>query len=353
MNGYEQRLATDKAEIRRRVCEVGGKVHDAVAQAVSALLEQDRQAAYLTVLGDLPINREIRAINKRCHAFIARHLPSAGHLRFVSAVLQIDVALERIGDYAATISREATVLSTPPPAALAEDLRSFSEQTLGILHDALLAFSEKDIELARKTRPKAKSASRTYSDVYADLSREGAGLPISDAFALLAIFHRVERVADQAKNISEETLFELTGETKAPKQYRVLFVDDDGTTLAPLAKALARKAFPESGHYSSASCEPSGQPSPELVSLADQLALDLSGTRPATLPPVAELVRFDVVVALTKSGAARIGRVPYGTVLLEWPLDLPKNGASLEEVSKRLSLEVHDLMVLMRGDDAR
>ena len=54
-----------------------------------ALLTLDRDLAYATVLGDKPINREIRELDRLCHAFVARHLPSAGHLRFVSSVLRL------------------------------------------------------------------------------------------------------------------------------------------------------------------------------------------------------------------------------------------------------------------------
>ena len=69
-----------------------------------ALLTRDRELAAEVILGDLPINREVRAIDALCHAFVARHLPSAGHLRFVSSVLRLNVELERIGDYAVTIA---------------------------------------------------------------------------------------------------------------------------------------------------------------------------------------------------------------------------------------------------------
>ena len=120
MNGYEQRLAHDKAEIRRRVVAVGDTVRKAVAAAVEGLIQLDHAKCYGIMLGDLPVNREVRAINKLCHGFIARHLPSAGHLRFVSSVLQLYVALERIGDYAVSISREGVQLGSAPPETLAE-----------------------------------------------------------------------------------------------------------------------------------------------------------------------------------------------------------------------------------------
>ena len=57
----------------------------------------DNELAYLTVLGDNPINRNSRKLDSLCHAFIARHLPSAGHLRLMSSIVRVNVALERIG----------------------------------------------------------------------------------------------------------------------------------------------------------------------------------------------------------------------------------------------------------------
>ncbi len=356
MSGYEQRLAADKAEIRQRVVRVGNSVKSAVQGAVAALLARDTQTAYRIVLGDLPINREVRAIDQRCHAFIARHLPSAGHLRFVSAVLQMNIALERIGDYAVTIAREAVHFASPIPQGLEQDLKALSEESCQVLGDALVAFSERDVELARKTRPRAKSVERSYSETYRDLTREGAALPLADAFALLAVFRRLERVSDQAKNISEETLFELTDEQKAPKMYKILFVDQDGALLAPLAVTLARKAFPGSGEYASASAGQPKEITKHLKQLADRRGIDLADVRPRTLPKESsELEPFHVIVALGESGAQLVGEVPYASVLLEWPLTAPSaeiDAQSFDQLANELSQRIRDLMVLMRGEDA-
>lgn len=354
MSGYEQRLAEDKAEIRRRVVEVGNRVGQAVSSAVEALLANDKGAAYKLVLGDLPINREVRALNQRCHAFIARHVPSAGHLRFVSSVLQMNVALERIGDYAVSIARESVRLNSKIPEALIGDLTALSTQAGELLRDALTAFSERDADLARKTRPRAKAVERSYSQVHTDLTREGASLPLSDAFSLLSVFRRLERVADQAKNISEETLFELTGELKAPKKYKILFVDADGVVLSPLAEALARRGFPESGEYTSAAISP-GEISPGLAELTDRRGIDLADVRPQPFSEeVPDLERYHVIVALGAGVGEKLGEIPYASALLEWNLSAPTEPTpeAFDDIANELTRQVRDLMVLMRGEDA-
>ena len=95
MTHYEERLEADLTTLRSLVAEVSDDVEKALENAVHAVLNLNRPLAYRTVLGDLPINRKVRNIDRLCHAFVARHLPSAGHLRYVSAVLRLAVSIER------------------------------------------------------------------------------------------------------------------------------------------------------------------------------------------------------------------------------------------------------------------
>ncbi len=103
MSHFEQRLEADLEAIRDWVWALGSDVEQALRHAKQALLLRDEDLAYATVLGDGPINRKSRACDRMCHAFIARHLPGAGHLREIAATIRVNVALERIGDYAVTI----------------------------------------------------------------------------------------------------------------------------------------------------------------------------------------------------------------------------------------------------------
>ena len=114
MSHYERRLEKDLKQIRKGVRNLAKQVGTALKNAIDALLSGDEDKAYSTVLGDTRINRVSREIDRLCHAFIARHLPSAGHLRLISSVLRSNIALERIGDYAVNISRESRQLSHPP-----------------------------------------------------------------------------------------------------------------------------------------------------------------------------------------------------------------------------------------------
>ena len=87
MSHYEKRLEEDWANIQHHLTKVSGQVEQAIVNAIEALLQRDAELAYATILADNPINRAFESINQLCYAFVARHLPSAGHLRRISSIL--------------------------------------------------------------------------------------------------------------------------------------------------------------------------------------------------------------------------------------------------------------------------
>jgi phosphate transport system protein len=360
MSHYEERLAGDVAAIRRRVEGVGAKVLAAQENAVRALLTGDRDLAGETILGDLPINREVRAIDRECHAFVARHLPSAGHLRFVSSVLRLDIELERIGDYAVSVCRESLRLSASPPATVQRDVELMADQGRRVLKQALRAWNEANAELARGTLGMADQVAGTFHKVFADLLREGEAdrRPLKDLFALLAIFVRLSRVADQSKNICEETLFTVTGEIKPPKVYRVLFVDERNDCHSQLAEAYARKAYPESGRYASAGWAPAPTVEPRCLSFMDRNRLDTGDLEPVALDSI-QLSSYHVIVSLGGDVRPHVPEVPYSTTVLEWDVGRGPEGMDQEraekllaETTRRIAEEVRELMETLRGEGA-
>jgi len=353
MSHYEERLEHDLGDLRERVLAVGAEVGEALRSAERAVLLGDRALASRTILGDNRINRQIRDVDARCHAFVARHLPSAGHLRFVSSVLRIDLELERIGDYAATICREALQLRSPPPEPLHSDFEMMAAHGRTMLARALEAFRAGSADLARATLALAQPQRALVRRLFGDLLREGesAARPLHEIFALLIVLHRLERVADQAKNICEETIFAATGETKAPKTFSILFIDERNDRASQLAEAWARKYYPRSGRYTSAGWRPADRLADELVAFVEQHGLDFAGTHPKALGELREpLADFDVIVSLEGDARPHIGEIPFHTVLLEW--DAGGRTAPVDEAARRVAAELHALIELLRGDDA-
>ena len=90
MTHYEARLQRDLDAIRERTRAIGEMVKTALADSLRALRERDHELASRTILGDFPINRAILELDHLCHVFVARHLPAAGVLRYVSSILRVN-----------------------------------------------------------------------------------------------------------------------------------------------------------------------------------------------------------------------------------------------------------------------
>ena len=272
MSHYEERMEQDLADIRAEVKKVIGRVEEQVRDAVRALLDFDSDLATDVVLGDRRVNRLIRRIDRLCHAFIVRHAPSGGHLRYVSAVLRFDIALERVGDYAGTIGREVLQLTEPAPSRVARDIELISQQARRSLSQAVASFRDEDPDLATHTYGLAEQTDATLENVFADLIAAGEKqkIPLRDIFGLLRMINLLKRVAEQAENICEQTLFAYTGETEDPKVFRILFVDERNDGLSQMAEGYARKAFPKSGSYKSAGWNPAESLDPGLAEFLDE-----------------------------------------------------------------------------------
>ena len=183
---------------------------------------------------------------------------------------------------------------------------------------------------------------------------------VKSLLAMFAVFTQLKRVADQAKNLCEETVFAVTGDTKAPKVYNVLFVDEDNSCLSQMAAAIAAKNYPGSGIYTSAGREPASALNATMVKFLEDRGISLEGARPGPIDitPL-ELTTQHVIVSLQGPVSNYFEQIPFHTTPLEWDVGpIPDNSdpaearRRLEEVYREIALQVRDLMETLRGEDA-
>jgi phosphate transport system protein len=350
---YEERFEKDLQDIKNAVQRVGKDVEASLLDAVTALANHDCDLAYRTILKDQAVNRQIEAVDQKCYVFVVRHLPSAGPLRFISAVLRSAVSIERIGDYAVTICRETARLREPPPAGLLSDLNLLIEEARVALHQCLEAFATSNSELARSTKTILSDVGHTFDRIFEDLVRESdrASRPVQDLFALLVVFNRLSRVCDQAKNICEETVFIATGEAKGPKVFRILFVDERNDALSQLAAALATRDHPLGASFYSAGWSPAEQVREDVRQFLKDRDCSLVTPVPTALNlDLESLSRYDIVITL-EGGDTVFDRFPYHTVWLRWSLPTGVSDQDIETVASWLIGQTEELMLVLRGPE--
>jgi phosphate transport system protein len=360
MSHYEERLENDLTRIRNNVSDMAEKVETAVKNALHALHTGNSKLAAATVLADHPINRSMRRIDQLAHSFIALHLPSAGHLRMLSSVIRANIELERIGDYAVTIARESLQLSSPPSGALAAELERVGNETRLMLRQSIESFNELNADKARATMVMEEQMENDLDLIYAELMANDQRDAVKSLLTIFAVFTQLKRVADQAKNLCEETVFAVTGNMKAPKIYNILFVDEDNSCQSQMAAAIARKNFPGSGNYTSGGRQPAARLNEAMSGFLERHGVSLENATPAPLDltPM-ELTRQHVIVSLQGPVSTYFDKIPFHTTPLEWdiaPLPAQSDSAAvdawLEEIYRDMAVQIRDLMELLRGEGA-
>lgn len=360
MSHYEERLEQDLTDIRDQIASMAALVETAVRNAMHALQTGNTTLAAATVLEDHRINRMMRKIDAICHKFIALHLPSAGHLRLLSSAIRANIELERIGDYAVTISRESLQLQAPPSGNLAQELERVGNETQIMLQQAIEAFNDLNADKARATMVMEESMENNLDIIYAELMANDEREAVKGSLAMFAVFTQLKRVADQAKNLCEEAVFAATGDTKAPKVYNILFVDEDNSCLSQMAAAIAAKNYPGSGNFSSAGRAPAASLNTAMVEFLNSHDISLDGDSPGPIDMTPlELSTKHVIISLEGPVSIYFEQVPFHTTPLEWDVGNTPSGSDpaqttrqLEEIYRELALQIRDLMEILRGEDA-
>lgn len=348
MSYYEQRLSEDTDQLMVEVSRLADMVDKGLEDAVRALRTLDADLAYSTILRDGPINRLTERIEADCHRFIAKHLPSGAHLRFVSSTMRIGVLLERMGDYAVTISRHVPQIETPLSGAFEREVTSMAEDALQMFRQAMEAFRTRDESLARGTMGFAQQVDRDYVNALSMLREKSPDrVSVEDLFSRLVIIRQLERVSDQAKNLCEETVFALTGETKKRKPVRVLLVDEKDDGLTHFVAAFARKRYADKVAITTAGVTPASELDADALAFLLEDGHEVKTRKPKGLADLADsIASFKAVVGLDKASLDTVGRLPFQTVGVRWEVSDPSD---LERSAQELSSQLGDLVDLLRG----
>jgi phosphate transport system protein len=212
---------TFETEIQRLKDEVlllGSMVEQATLDSVEALRTRNLEASKKIIEADKTINARRFAIENQVMIAIATQQPMAHDLRLLASILEVSGELERMGDYAKGIS--VINLRMVEPLKPISNLPPMARKSVDMLHRALTAFVNEDLELARAIPLEDDEVDAMYDQIYRLLMSyviENAH-NIEHANWLIWAAHNLERMADRVTNICERTLFVATGEYQELEQ---------------------------------------------------------------------------------------------------------------------------------------
>ena len=329
-------LQRDIDQLQGKIKEMAALAQWALKASLQALVERNRRLAYSVILRDQYIDELETEVDRLCLEFLVRHQPVGTHLRLAYATIQINKEIERIGDYAESIARQVLVISALEPQPPYDRFVELGNISLHMLRDAVQSYLRQDADLAWRTMSieEHSNSLRTAINVdLADQSRQNR-LPAAALNPLMTVARRLERAADQAKNLCEDVLYLCTGEFIKHKKgdgFRILFLDPTNSCLGQMAEGLGKKMGLARVAFASAGRFP--QPiNPSAIDFMARQGVDISQQTSKSIEQVPAWEDYQVIIAL---GANALEGLPLRSnkpILLTWSIKDPSEVEGPAEV---------------------
>jgi len=201
-------------QVKDEVLLLGSMVEHAIIASVDVLKKRDIKGAEKIIVEDKEINKKRFAIESQLMILIATQQPMAHDLRLLASCMEIISELERMGDYAKGIANINIRMGEETLLKPLIDIPRMAQIGTSMLHRALSAFINEDVEVAKAIPVEDDEVDALYNQIYHELMLIIIQDPksIERANWLLWVAHNLERVADRVTNICERTVFIATGE---------------------------------------------------------------------------------------------------------------------------------------------
>lgn len=209
-----KRFNEELEETRNQVMKMGGLVEQQVNDGLKALLNADLNLAQKVVEMDVEVNSLEVDIDESCTQILARRQPAASDLRLMVSIIKTITDLERIGDEAAKLGKNALKLSDNGEAARQfVELRHLGEHVNATLNKALTAYARLDVNTALEIIQNDQAIDEEFDNISRLLITKMMEDPreIKNALRISWCARALERIGDHTKNICEYIVYLVKG----------------------------------------------------------------------------------------------------------------------------------------------
>jgi phosphate transport system protein len=209
-----QRLHEELEHLELEVLAMGELSERAVGLAIDALVRRDVDLAQQVIDADDEIDDRYLDVENRTIELLALQAPVATDLRLLSAMLHINLHLERIGDQAVNIAKTfLSVRDVTGSEQVRSHIREMGDIVRPMIRTAMEAFRMRDLSLCLRLPEMDDPVDRLNLGMYQEIAAL-ADDPDQLAWGLrmLVLARNLERVGDNAVDVAEQVGFLLTGE---------------------------------------------------------------------------------------------------------------------------------------------
>ena len=206
-------LQNELEKLKKRIISLSALVEENLRLALKSVERRDTCLAEMVMDRDREIDELEVEIEEDCLKILALHQPVATDLRFLICVLKMNNDLERIGDLAVNIAERARRFSTEDPIDKASDLPKMAAKAQSMLRRGLDSVVNRDTRLAREVLAADDEVDAVYQQIIRQVRDRLQNMPVNvdELLQVLAVAKQIERVADLATNIAEDTIYMAEG----------------------------------------------------------------------------------------------------------------------------------------------
>ena len=216
--GSGLRVALDRGlnQVEENLLRMREMIDRALTRSLKSLADRDQALAREVIDDDELINKIRYAIEEACLALIATQQPTASDLRMIMAIMSVVADLERMGDYAAGISKTVLRMGDEPLLKPLIDIPKMVDLARQMLEASVQALLDQDVPRAREIAARDDEMDDLYQAIFDELVEIMARQPdsVHRATYLLWCAHNLERIGDRVTNIAERVVFVSTGDFK-------------------------------------------------------------------------------------------------------------------------------------------
>lgn len=198
--------------LKEKLLIMASRAEDAVSKAIRAAVERDDHLARQVEEQDNVLDRLEMEIDDMAIHLLAK-APLASDLRLITVAMKISHDLERVGDEATTISRQAFKLNKEAPLGTRPEITEMADTALEFVRTALDAFVHRASSSARDVIPRDAEVDRLNKQFHRELLKLmlEQSETIERCLHWMRISKSLERIADHATNIAEEVVYLYEG----------------------------------------------------------------------------------------------------------------------------------------------
>ena len=199
--------------LEQEIQDMSAAAQDLFDLSIGTIGGSNRADCQRVIAGDDAVDNYFMAIEQGIMDLFALQAPVASDLRLLTAILHIDLHLERVGDMAVAIATNVDASwGLPRNTQVVQRLQEMGNLALQMQAAAMDALARRDLELCRRLTVMDERIDRLHRGTMNEILTQSSERDMLEwGIRMHVVSREIERVGDHAVDIGEQVAYVITG----------------------------------------------------------------------------------------------------------------------------------------------